>query len=322
MSISIPKESEAILVHAFGGNDALTVTNIPVREPGEGEVLVRIEGAGVNPVDWKIVRGYLKAFYPTELPFIPGWELSGTVVARGHAARRFSVGDTVYGYARRPVIKDGVYARYQIIPEPYLARAPASIPLAHAGGVPLAALTAHQSLHDVMRIAAGETLLVLGASGGVGAFAVQLGKIAGLRVVAVASRRNLEFLRSLGADEVAAYDEGDASAPLPIAAGSVDVIFDCVGGPTVPRASGALRAGGRAVSITQRAAPAGFAAESWGYHFVEPNAPQLEKLATLIDEKKLAVHVSETLPLREAAKAHAQSEAGHTRGKIVLLPSG
>jgi NADPH:quinone reductase-like Zn-dependent oxidoreductase len=322
MSEAIPRESEAVLVHAYGGNDVLTLSKIPVREPGEGEVLVRVEGAGVNPVDWKIVRGYLKGGFPTELPFVPGWELSGTVVARGHAARRFAAGDAVYGYVRRPVIKDGTYTRYQIVPEPYLARAPRSIPLAHAGGVPLAALTAYQSLHESVHVAKGETLLVLGASGGVGAFAVQLGKIAGLRVVAVASAKNREFLRSLGADEVVAYDEGDAAAPLPIAAGSVDVVYDCVGGPTVPRASAALRQGGRAVSITQRAAPAGFAAEAWHYKFVEPNAPQLETLAEHIDAGRLAVHVSETMPLADVAKAHAQSESGHTRGKIVLLPSG
>lgn len=320
MNTSIPREAQAILVHAFGGNDALTAGTIPVREPGEGEVLVRVEGAGVNPVDYKIVRGYLQAAIPAEMPFVPGWELSGTVVARGHAARRFAVGEAVYGYIRRPIIQHGAYAQYQIVPEVYLARAPSAIPLAHAGGVPLAALTAYQSL-AALRVCEGETLVISGASGGVGAFAVQLGKIAGLRVIAVAGTKNLEFLRSLGADEAIAYDDGDPSAPLPIEKGSADALYDCAGGATLARVAPALREGGRAVSITTRAAPEGYAADAWKYVFVEPHAGQLENLAEHIDAGKLAVHVSETLPLTDAAKAHAQIEGGHTRGKIILVPA-
>ncbi len=163
---------------------------------------------------------------------------------------------------------------------------------------------------------------MVGASGGVGAFAVQLGKIAGLKVIGIASKRSLEFVRSLGADEAIAYDEGDASAPLPISKGTADALFDCAGGPTLPRACVALRAGARAVSITQRAAPAGLDGVTWNYVFVEPNSTELAKLAAFIDEGRLAVHVSQTLPLRDAAKAHAESESGHTRGKMVLLPEG
>lgn len=317
---SIPTRAHAVRVHAFGGNDQLQFEEVDVPAPGEGEVLVRVAGAGVNPVDWKIVRGRLASFIHTELPFTPGWELSGTIVARGHAARRFSEGDAVYGYVRRPTIQHGAYAQYQIVPEAYLAAAPQKLALADAGAVPLAALTAFQALFDASKLARGETVLVLGASGGVGAFAVQLAKIAGARVIAVASQRNESFVRALGADEFVAYDQGDVSSPLAIARESVDLLFDCVGAASASRCAGALRASGRAVSITQSSAPEAFGAVPWRYVFVEPNSAQLATLATHIDTGALAVHVSERVPLARARDAHASVESGHTRGKILLVP--
>lgn len=317
---SYPSRSRAVRVHAFGGNDKLQIDEVDVRAPGEGEVLVRVAGVGVNPVDWKIVRGRLASFIPTEFPFVPGWELSGTIVARGHAARRFADGDAVYGYVRRPTVQHGAYAEYQIVPEAYLAAAPRTVSLADLGAVPLAGLTAQQSLFDASGLQRGETVLVLGASGGVGAFAVQLAKIAGARVIAVASERNEAFVRSLGADEFVAYDRGEATGELAIAPSSVDLLFDCVGASSALRAASALRPDGRAVSITQSAAPEPFSTRPWRYVFVEPNSAQLATLASHIDAGSLHVHVSERLPLARAAEAHALVESGHTRGKVLLVP--
>lgn len=309
---------KAIRVHAFGGNDALVLDEIPEPTAGEGEYVVKVRAAGVNPVDWKIVRGYLSRGFPHAMPFIPGWDLAGEVIARGHAARRFEVGARVFGYVRRPAIEHGTYTEQQAVPECYLAAMPARASFAEAAALPLVGLTSLQSLRAA-GLAAGQRLLVLGASGGTGSAAVQLGKILGAEVAGVASARNHAWLRELGASEVYDYAGASEAGIVGVPAGSFDVVYDCIGGDTLRAARPALRAGGHAVSITTRA-PAGWedAGERFHYVFVEPHAAQLAELARWFDEGRLGTHVSEAFPLARAAEAHAASEALHTRGKIVL----
>jgi NADPH:quinone reductase-like Zn-dependent oxidoreductase len=316
--MSAPEKARAVRAHAFGANDQLVFEEVAVSAPGEGEVLVRVAAAGVNPVDWKILRGYLAGAIPTKLPFVPGWELAGTVVQRGHAARRFSVGDRVYGYIRRPAVEHGAYAEYVTVPECYLATAASKLSLEESAGIPLAGLTAFQCLHDAVGLRAGETVLIVGASGGVGGFAVQLAKAAGARVVAVASEANRAHCVGLGADDFVPYDQGALERSLAAHHDTVDVIVDCSGGETFAKTRAALKAGGRAVSITTRAAPAGFEGVAYHYVFVEPNSAQLAHLAQLADEGRLTVHLHAKLPLASAAEALALSEGGHTRGKVVL----
>ena len=315
----VPKKAFAVRVHAFGGNDQLKYEEVDVIPPGEGEVLIRLSAAGVNPVDWKIVRGYLNSGIPAKMPFVPGWELSGTIVQRGHAARRFAVGDRVYAYVRRPTVENGCYAEYVTAPECYLAAAPEEIPLEAAAGVPLAGLTAWQSLHDAAKIQRGETVLIIGASGGVGGFGVQLAKVAGADVIAVASQANSAYVLGLGADEFLGYDKGSLEAMFAAHAKKADVIFDCTGGDTYVKSRPVLKDGGRVVSIATRNPPPGFEGVPYQYVFVEPNSVQLRKLAALVDEGRLTVHIHQRTALAQAKKALDQSETGHTRGKVVLV---
>jgi NADPH:quinone reductase-like Zn-dependent oxidoreductase len=309
---------KAIRVHAFGGNEAMVLDEVPDPSAGEGEYVVKIRAAGVNPVDWKIVRGYLAQGFPHTLPFVPGWDLAGEIIGRGHGARRFALGDKVFGYVRRPTVERGTYAEQQSVPECYLAAMPSRASFAEAASLPLVALTSLQAFHAA-GLAAGQRALVLGASGGTGSAAVQLARILGAEVAGVASPKNHEFLRSIGASEV--YDYAGASpAGIPsVPAGSFDVIYDCIGGDTLRAARSALREGGHAVSITTRSAP-GWEDLGARYHyvFVEPNSAQLADLARWFDEGRLTTHVEATFPLARASEAHAASERLHTRGKIAI----
>lgn len=309
---------KAIRVHAFGGNDAMVFEDVPDPVADEGEYVVRIRAAGVNPVDWKIVRGYLSKGFPHALPFVPGWDLSGEVIARGHGARRFEVGAKVYGYVRRPSIDRGTYAEQQAVPECYLAAMPTTASFEVAASLPLVTLTSLQALENA-GLAAGHRALILGASGGTGSAAIQLARILGADVAGVASAKNHEFVRSLGASEVYDYAGATPDGIVGVPAGSFDVIYDCIGGDTLRAARPALREGGHAVSITTRAAPGW---EDLGarfhYTFVEPNAAQLADIARWFDEAKLSTHIDATFTLDRASEAHALSEKAHTRGKIVL----
>lgn len=310
---------KAIRVHAFGGNEVLSLDELPIPEPGEGELLVRIHAAGVNPVDWKIVRGYLsQGGLPHVLPFVPGWDFAAEVVGRGFAARRFEVGARVFGYLRRPTVQHGTCSEYQLVPEAYAAAMPRTLSFTEAAGVPLAGLTALQSLRAA-RVGPGQRVLVLGASGGTGAFAVQLARNLGATVTAVASAKNHAFCRALGASD--AYDyAGAATGSLGLPAVTCDAIFDAIGGATLDAARSALKPGGHVVSITTRAPPSAYAGLGDRYHyvFVEPNSSQLAELAAWADAGQLVAHVAATFPLERTAEAFAASETGHTRGKIVI----
>ena len=308
---------KAIRIHTYGQNDVLRYEDAPDPTPGEGEVLVRVRAAGVNPVDWKIVRGYLSGFLPHALPLVPGWDVAGEVVARGHAARRFEVGDRVFAYARRPTVQHGTYAELIALPEAYLAPMPASASFEQAAAIPLAGLTSWQALIELAKLQSGERALILGASGGTGAFAVQITRMIGAHAFGVASAASASFVRDLGATPIA-YDAPDYLDQL--AALQADVIYDCIGGETLARAAAALKPNTRVVSITTSKPPEPYAGANYQYHFVEPNAAQLQTLAQAFDRGALSVHIHQTFPLAQAADALAASERLHTRGKIVLIP--
>ncbi len=272
-------------------------------------------------MDWKIRAGYLKDFYPYRFPIIPGWDLAGVVEKAGHGARRFKPGDEVFAYLRRPVIQHGTYAEYAAAPESYFTARPMTVSFEEAASIPLAALTAYQSLYDAVQIKAGESVLILAASGGVGSFGVQLAKLAGARVIALASRKNHDYLKGLGADAAIDYGAGDfREAVRAVAPDGVDVVFDCFGLEALAKGYECVKRGGRAVSILVRdgAALAAKAGASHHYVFVEPNAPELDRIRGFVEAGKLRVHVSATFSLAEAARAHEAMETGHTRGKIAL----
>lgn len=314
------KETKASLFREFGDLDNAEIDKVELPELKEGEVLVRIKAAGVNPVDSGIPRGYLKGRIPHELPFIPGWDLAGVVEKRGFGARRFETGDEVYGYARRPVVRWGTFAEYTVIPESYLSLRPKNISIEEAGAIPLAGLTAYQSLYDAGDLQEGQTVLILGASGGVGSMAIQLAKARNARVIGVASEKNHQFMKDLGADETIDYRNNNVGeAVKEVQPEGVDLIFDCTSGETLEQSIPVLKPDGKLVSILNSGE--GLDPEiDFEYVFVEPDSSQLDHLRELTEAGKLRVKVSETYPLEETEDALKQIETLHTTGKIVIVP--
>lgn len=311
---------KAVFYEEFGELDQIKTGELDKPEPGEGEVLVRVKSAGVNPVDAAAARGMLKDAIPTEFPVIPGWDVAGVVEDRGHAARRFKEGDEVYAYARRPVIQHGTFAEYIALPESYLAHRPQEVTMEEAGGIPLVGLTAYQALFDAGNLNEGETLLILGASGGVGTMAIQLAKTVGATVIGVASEKNHAYMKELGADEVIDYNKGDVGELVrKVAPEGVDVIFHCSRGDSLSQSKGTLKSGGRLVSITN-SKPSVPDDVIFQYVFVEPNAAQLDHLRELADDGKLIAPVSGNYTLENAADALREIESLHTRGKLVVTP--
>jgi len=311
---------KAAFFDEFGELDNIKNGNIDKPEPGEGEVLIQVEAAGVNPVDAAIAKGMLNEVIPATFPAIPGWDVAGTVKQRGHSARRFKADDKVYAYARRPEIKHGTFAEYIAIPESYVSKRPEQLSAEEAGGVPLVGLTAYQALFDGGKLSKGETVLILGASGGVGSMAIQLAKWKGAHVIAVAGLSNQEYMQKLGADKTIDYSKGDVGEAVRKAEpNGVDMIFHCSRGDSLKQSVNTLKKDGRLISITN-SNPERRDDVYFEYVFVEPNAVQLEHLAQLADEGHISVHVSKIYDLDDTGEALREIQKLHTRGKIVITP--
>lgn len=308
------KTMKAVRFHEYGGPETLVYEDVPVPEPGADDLLVRVHAAGVNPVDWKIREKHLEKMLHHTLPLIPGWDFSGVVEAVGSNVQGWKLGDEVF--SRPDISRNGAYADYIAVRASEVARKPKSLDHIHAAAIPLAALTAWQALFDTAALEAGQRVLIHAAAGGVGAFAVQLAKQKGAHVIGTASARNHEFLLGLGVDEAIDY----AKTPFEDVVRDVDVVFDTMGGDVQERSWRVLKKGGILVSIV--AFPSAEAAAEHGvrqaFVFVLPNAEQLTQLAGLADAGKLKITVDTILPLSQARQAQELSEAGHTRGKIVL----
>ena len=307
---------KAVRIHEFGGLDSLRVEDAPTPEPREGEVLVRIHAAGINPVDWKTCAGEgVASRLEDPFPFIPGWDVSGVVEGLGAGVADFQAGDAVCGMVRWHW-GGGGYAQYVAAPAADLVAKPHTLDDSQAAGLPLAALTAWQALFDTAGLQTGQTVLIHAAAGGVGHLAVQLATWQGAKVIGTASARNHAFLRELGVHHTIDYNE----TRFEEAAKDVDVVLDCVGGEIQERSWGALKPGGMLASIRGR--PDAEQAEAHGVRAqhvsVHTEQAQLRAIAGLANEGRLRVHVHETLPLDEVRKAHEMSKTGHTRGKLVL----
>ncbi len=309
---------KAVRLHSFGGPEVLVLEEMPLPQAGVGEVLIRVHAAGVNPLDWKARAGHVKAWLPHRLPLIPGWDVSGIVEEVASDVTAFKVGDSVYGML--DFMRDGAYAEYVAARTLNLALKPNSIDYTQAAAVPLAALTAWQSLFEVAGLKSGQTVLIHGAAGGVGHFAVQLAKWKEAKVIVTVSAGNENFLRELGADEVIDY----RNIKFEKAVHDVDVVLDTIGGDTQLRSWHVLKRGGILVATLGISSPE--AARDHGVRgegvMVHPDAAQLTQIAVLIDAGTLKPVVSTILPLAEAARAHELSQTGHVRGKIVLQVGG
>jgi NADPH:quinone reductase-like Zn-dependent oxidoreductase len=311
------KTMKAIRIHNYGGPEVLQYEDAPRPEPQAGEVLVRVHAAGVNPIDWKVREGHMKDFWPHKFPLILGWDVSGTVeeVGSGPAAEgRFKIGDEVYSLP--DPTRNGAYADYIVVREPELALKPNSLHHIRAAAVPLAALTAWQSLFDTAQLQPGQRVLIHAGSGGVGHFAVQLAKWKGAYVFATASTKNQDLLRELGVDEPIDYTQ----QRFEDIARKIDIVLDTLGDETQERSWSVLKKGGVLVSLVQppseeKAKELGVRAAIIG---VQPNGAQLAEIAKIIDSGKLALVIDHILPLSEARRAHELSQSGHTHGKIAL----
>lgn len=293
--------------------DDVTVREVAEPKLFPGSVLVEVKAAGVNPVDWKAMAGYLDGIITPIFPVIPGWDVAGVVVAVGPDTPEYAVGDEVMAYARKDMLADGTFAERVAVPARSVARKPAGLSWEQAGGLPLAGATALRVL-DSLGDLDGATLLVHGAAGGVGSLAVQIAVARGARVIGTASEPNHEYLRSLGAEPVT-YGDGVADRILSVAGGPVDAVADFVGGQ-LDTTLAVLRDGGRHASIAD-----GSVAEHGGrYIWVRPDGAELDRLAELVDRGQLTVEVAQTFPLDGVADAFRASASGHTRGKLVIVP--
>lgn len=308
---------KAIVIERFGGPEALQLKEIPKPSIQENEVLIQAQYAGVNPVDWKIREGYLTDRVPHEFPVILGWDVSGTVVEAGKQVKGLKVGDEVFSYVRKPLLKWGAYAEYVSFEAKNVAKKPKDLSFAEAAGLPLVSLTAWQSVFDAAHLKKGETILIHGSSGGVGSMAVQFAKHAGAHVIGTASLKKHGYVKKLGADLVLDYREDFAGT---FKENKVDVVFDCVGGEMFKKSLSCLKQGGRIVSILEQMDPK--EAKNLGiivkYVFVNPNGEQLTTIAQLIEQKKVVPLPVEEMPLEEAAKAQEKLRSGGVFGKIVL----
>jgi NADPH:quinone reductase-like Zn-dependent oxidoreductase len=301
---------KAICLRTRGGPEAFAYEEAPQPRPGENEVLVRVHAAGVIPTELSWVPTWTtRAGEPRPLPVIPGHEFSGEIAAMGAGACDVSVGDLVYGL--NDWYRDGASAEYCVARVADIARKPAGIDHVHAAATPISALTAWQGLVERAGLVAGQRVLIHGAAGGVGTFAVQLARWRGARVTGTASAVNLDFVRSLGADEVIDY----RAERFEDVARDVDVVFDTVGGETLERSWGVLNSGGRMVTVAASGEQTTDERIRAAYFIVEPSRTQLAEIARLIGGGTLRPVVGAVFPLPEARQAYQYKPVC---GKVVL----
>lgn len=305
-----PITMRAARVHAAGGPDALRVESVPVPVPATGEVLIRVNYASVNPVDWKLQQAGRLPF-----PAIPGGDFSGEVIALGSGVTQFTCGDLVAGIVNQRE-RGGSYAEYLTVPTTEIVRKPAAFTMAEAAAYPTVAVAAWRYLVQAADVQRGERVLVQGGAGGTGSVIVQVAKARGAYVIATASARNHEFLKQIGADEVIDY----RATRFEDVVRNVDVVIDTVGGETLARSEQVLRDGGRLVTLVG-SVPTAICDRR---RVVCPATPAwdvkrgLEAVAPLIAAGKLRINIDQTYPLDAAAKAQEHNRSGSTRGKVVI----
>jgi NADPH:quinone reductase-like Zn-dependent oxidoreductase len=296
---------KAVVVHETGDPDVLRYEETDRPQPGDGEVLIRVHAASVNPADWKDRRGLMDR----PLPRVLGYDASGTV--ESSRADGFAEGDQVFG-----MLASGGYAEYATASAAVIAKKPEGVSHEQAAAIPVAGVSAWQALFDRAGLHSGQTALVAGAAGGVGHFAVQFAKVAGGRAIGTGSMRNRDFVLGLGADEYVDYGHEEVGE----AVSGADVALDTVGGDTTASLLPAVRQGG--VLVTIAGSPPEEAARERGVRVEllinSPKPEQLTRIAELVAGGDVHVEIAVAMPLAEAKRAHELSEGGHVRGKLVL----
>ena len=304
---------KAVRFHEYGAPHVLKLEDAPLPTLRDTDVLVRVHSAGVNPIDWKVRADQFRGMIHHDLPLIPGWDFSGVIEELGAKATGAKIGSLVFGKA--DIARDGAYAEYLAVDVANIADRPSSLDHVNAAAVPTAGLTAWQAL-DGLRLARGQSLLIQGAAGGVGSFAVQFAKARGLKVLATAQGRNRRHLEKLGADVVIDYE----SERFEDRANGVDAVLDLVGGDVEERSFAVVRPGGAFASTVRP--PSEESARRHDVRAVAVGArmvkTDLEAIARLIDGGVITVPLTEVMPLADARRAHEILESHHARGKIVL----
>ena len=306
---------KAVYLEDYGNAQNLTFGDIAKPTITPNQVLIKVQGAGVNPVDWMVREGFLESTGQHEMPLIVGWDAAGQVVEKGNNVSNLKLEEQVYVYA--PISEQGAYAEYLAVDSDLVARAPKSLDIVTAAAVPLAATTAWQALVEGCQLKAGQRVLIHNASGGVGSFAVQIAKALGAYVIGTASSSNKAYLMALGVDQFIDYqtqrfeDEVD----------ELDAVLVAVGGDGIAeRSLEVVRKGGNVVSLLddiESALPLqlGVNFQRW---WVSPNARDLQRIAALIDDGVIKVNIDKVFPLSKAAQAQELSQSKRARGKIVL----
>ena len=309
---------KAVRFHEYGDPDVLRYEDVDVPVPGAGQVRVHVAATSFNSVDGNIRAGFMQDPMPLELPHVLGVDLSGTVEALGAGVDGLTVGDAVVAFL--PFETDGAAAEYVVVPAEILAPAPRTVPLSDAAALPTVGLTAWQALHEHAQLQAGQRILINGAGGAVGLYAVQLAKAAGASVIAVASPRTIERTSAAGADQVVDHTASEITTAV---SEPVDVLLNLA--PITPEQFTALvglvRDGGVVVNTTVWMPAPGD--EQRGVRaidlYVRSDAAQLGELAAQVDRGELTIDVAERVPLAELASVHVRAAAGDLPGKVVIV---
>jgi len=309
----IATKLKAVRIHNHGNSSVLIYEDAPMPTILPDEALIKVHSVGINPVDWKIRMGYGDYRNAFSFPLILGWDVAGTIESVGPLLKKFKAGDIVF--ARPEPIRNGAYAEYVAVRGFELAYAPSYIPLEEAAGIPLASQTAWMAIFEKGNLQKGQRILIHGASGAVGSFAVQFAKLANAYVIATASAKNIDMVKSLGADEVIDYNSEDFSKKV----SGVDSVLDVIGGDTQSRSWQVIRKGGTLVSTVGVDEKAGkqFNVHAASFHLVS-NGARLHQIRELVNAGLVRVTIGKEFPLSEARAAHDLGESGKVTGKIIL----
>jgi NADPH:quinone reductase-like Zn-dependent oxidoreductase len=308
---------KAVTISRYGGPEVLEYRDLPAPSPKAGEVLVRVRASNVNPIDWRIRDGQLKMFIRAPFPMILGVDVAGEIVEVGPGVSGFEKGDPVFAMMPKDI---GAQAELVTVDAKLVVTKPRNMTMEEAASVPAVALTALQALRDIGHVQPGQRVLINGASGGVGLFAVQIGKILGAHVTAVCSSASFEMVGALGADALVDYKKEDFTK----GGERYDLVFDCIAGRSASECANVLRRGG--VYVNTDAAPGLFLRRAFNVFFgvkafpilVESKGADLAYIRSLIEEGRLRTVIDRTFPITQVAEAQSYSKTGRAKGKIVL----
>lgn len=309
---------KAAYINQYGPPEVLEYGEIEMPQLKPDQLLVKVHASSVNPIDWKIRSGWLKLLTGNKFPLVLGFDLSGEVVSASHQAVRFQPGEAIY--VRLDQLSGGAYAEYAAVSEKVAAPKPKNITHEQAAAVPLAGLTALQALRDQGQLVQGQKVLINGASGGVGTFAIQIAKALAAEVTGVCSHKNIELVQSLGADRVIDYNQEDFTQ----GSTTYDLVFDVVGNRSLSKCQQILAPKG--IYVTTQPTPksywqsflSAFSRQKAKVILLKSSRLDLIYLKELIEAGQVRSIIDRVFPLSEIAAAHAYSETEHAVGKIVI----